>query len=62
MKEQAHSLKGASGYIGAGRIHYACYFIQEAHQINNHRKMLEKYQTLVEAVIEFKLESRRLIA
>lgn len=28
-KNDAHSLKGASGYIGAGHIHYACYFIQE---------------------------------
>jgi len=27
MKDLAHSLKGASGYIGASRLHYACYFI-----------------------------------
>lgn len=27
LKNDAHSLKGASGYIGAGQIHYACYFI-----------------------------------
>jgi HPt (histidine-containing phosphotransfer) domain-containing protein len=27
MKDQAHSLKGASGYIGASRLHYVCYFI-----------------------------------
>jgi len=26
-KEHAHALKGASGYIGASRIHYACYYI-----------------------------------
>ena len=26
-KHQAHSLKGASGYIGASRVHYACYYI-----------------------------------
>jgi len=29
MKNDAHSLKGASGYIAASHIHYACYFIQE---------------------------------
>ena len=29
MKDLAHSLKGASGYIGASRLHYVCYFIQE---------------------------------
>jgi HPt (histidine-containing phosphotransfer) domain-containing protein len=27
MKEDAHSIKGAAGYICASRIHYACYFI-----------------------------------
>jgi len=27
MKHGAHQLKGASGYVGAGRIHYACYHI-----------------------------------
>lgn len=31
MKANAHSLKGACGYVGASRLHYACYFIQEAH-------------------------------
>ena len=29
IKNDAHSLKGASGYVGAGHIHYACYYIQE---------------------------------
>jgi len=32
MNMGAHTLKGSSGYVGAGRIHYACYFIQEAFQ------------------------------
>jgi HPt (histidine-containing phosphotransfer) domain-containing protein len=27
MKTKAHSLKGACGYVGASRLHYACYFI-----------------------------------
>ena len=26
-KIHAHSLKGASGYVGASRLHYVCYFI-----------------------------------
>lgn len=29
FKDLAHGLKGASGYIGASRLHYVCYFIQE---------------------------------
>lgn len=27
--EHAHQLKSPAGYIGASRVHYACYFIQE---------------------------------
>jgi HPt (histidine-containing phosphotransfer) domain-containing protein len=27
IKQKAHSLKGASGYIAAGPVHYCCYFI-----------------------------------
>ena len=27
IKNKAHSLKGASGYVGAGGIHYSCYHI-----------------------------------
>ena len=27
MKGLAHSLKGASGYIGASRLYYVCYYI-----------------------------------
>ena len=34
IKMLAHSLKGASAYIGASRLHYACFFIQ-AHFVNN---------------------------
>jgi HPt (histidine-containing phosphotransfer) domain-containing protein len=33
MKLKAHSLKGACGYVGASRLHYACYFIQEAFEM-----------------------------
>ena len=27
MKDGSHALKGASGYVGAGRVHYCCYHI-----------------------------------
>jgi HPt (histidine-containing phosphotransfer) domain-containing protein len=27
MKALAHSLKGASAYIGASRLHYVCFYI-----------------------------------
>lgn len=27
LKEHAHSIKGAAGYICASHLHYACYFI-----------------------------------
>lgn len=62
MKIKAHSLKGACGYVGASRLHYACYFIQEAFQRGQTHLMLEKYPRLVETVIEFKRYSRKVLA
>jgi HPt (histidine-containing phosphotransfer) domain-containing protein len=58
MKELAHSLKGASAYIGASRIHYCCYYIQEHFVYERYDKMLEYYPSLVEASIEFQKYSR----
>ena len=62
MKDLAHSLKGASGYIGASRLHYVCYFIQEHFVFQRLDKMVEYYPSLVEAAIEFKIYSRQIIA
>jgi HPt (histidine-containing phosphotransfer) domain-containing protein len=61
VKDVAHGLKGASGYIGAGRLHYVCYFIQENFVYNRLEKEIEFYPSLVEAAIEFKTHSRMLI-
>ena len=58
MKELAHGLKGASGYIGASRLHYACYFIQAHYERKKFERQLEYYATLVECAIEFKMYSR----
>ena len=54
MKDGAHTLKSASGYVGAGKIHYACYYIQKAHHENNFTEMQIHYPLIVEASIEFK--------
>jgi HPt (histidine-containing phosphotransfer) domain-containing protein len=62
MKANAHSLKGACGYVGASRLHYSCYYIQEAYLLNQFDKMLEKYPRLVESAIEFKRYSRKILA
>ena len=62
IKAQAHSLKGASSYIGASRLHYMCYFIQHHFVKQEFPEMLVYYPSLVEAAIEFKKESRKLIA
>lgn len=62
IKTAAHSLKGASGYIGASRVHYACFYIQENFVNNNHEEMLDYYPALIEAVVEFKITSRQMLA
>ena len=61
VKEVAHQLKGSSGYVGAGRIHYICYFIQDWYCLQNHPKMLEYYPTLVEAAYEMKVYSKNIL-
>ena len=62
MKSKAHSLKGASGYIGASCLHYSCYHIQDHFMNQNYDKMLDYYPLLIESAIEFKIESRKLLA
>ena len=62
MKGLAHNLKGSAAYVGASRLHYACYFIQEHYVYQNFPKMLDYYPELIEAAIEFKVHSRQLIA
>ena len=62
IKMATRVLKGASGYIGASKIHYACFYILEASKGNDYERMLEYYPFLVEAVIEYKRYSRRVLA
>lgn len=57
-----HTLKGASGYIGAGRIHLACYFMEEAHREKDKLKLQQAYPLLIEISIEFKRYARKFIA
>ena len=62
VKGKAHSLKGASGYIGAGGVHYACYHIQELFLREDYDEMIQYYPSLVEESIKFRIYSRKLIA
>lgn len=59
MKAGAHQLKGASGYVGAGRVHYACYHIQNCFHQDDFEGMVAYYPFLVEYCIEFKRFSRK---
>ena len=61
IKELAHSLKGASGYIGASRVYYHCYFLQLHYVNGDYETMMKYYPGLVEAAVEFKVASRQLI-
>lgn len=62
FRDDAHSLKGASGYICASHLHYACYFIQEHFQDERFKQMMEYYPTLLEAAVEFRVYSRQVLA
>ena len=62
MKQAAHTLKGSSGYVGASKVHYACYYIQDAYNNRNYSGMVHYYPLLVEAAVEYERYSRELIA
>lgn len=62
IKHKAHSLKGASGYIAAGPVHYCCYFIQDNYNNENFDAMMAYYPALVESSIEYIRYSRKIVA
>ena len=62
IKSKAHSLKGASGYIAAGPVHYCCYFIQDNYNSENFDAMMAYYPALVESSIDFIRFSRNIVA
>ena len=54
-------MKGPAGYIGASRLHYACYYLQKAHIENEIEAMVEFYPLIVECAIELRYQLRELI-
>lgn len=54
VKFYAHALKGPAGYIGASRLHYACYYMQKAHIENDIDTMIDFYPLLIECAIELR--------
>ena len=59
MNLGAHTLEGTSGHIGAGKLHYACYYMHKMFKMNDSQGMVHYYPLVVEACIEFKRYSRR---
>ena len=62
VKAGGHQLKGASGYAGAGRVHYTCYQMQHAHIAGDMMKMMAYYPMLVEYTIEMRRFALRYFA
>lgn len=59
FRELAHSLKGSSGYVGAGQIQYDCFYIQDFHYKGQIDQMRERYSRLMENVISFIIYSKQ---
>ena len=62
MYTSSASLRGPCGYVGAGRIQYACYYIETAYKNSDFVAMESYYPLLVEVIIEFKRYSRKYLA
>ena len=54
MNRAVGTIKGVSGVVGAGKVHYACFYIQKAYADGDPSDMVKKYPFLVEAVIDLK--------
>ena len=62
IQQEANILQSTSAAVSAGRLHYACYAIHLAYTQNKLNDMIELFILLVEATIEFKRHSRKVIA
>ena len=62
VSSYAQELKDQSGFVGAGKIHYASYYIEQAHKVKYIVGVKDSYCLLVEATIEFKKFMRELLA
>ena len=62
MKDIVNNLKGGSCYVGASKIHWACCYILYYLDCDDYDMMINYYPSLVEAVLEFKVESRKMLA
>jgi len=54
VKNGVHQLKGASGYVGAGRVHYVCFHMQNLYNSGDYERLGAYYPLLLELSIEFK--------
>ena len=61
FKSAAHNLKAANGYIGAGNIHYDCYYIQGFGQSKNYAGMVSRYNRFIEDSILFLIYVKKFV-
>ena len=61
FKEQAHKLKGASGYVAVGRVFYACFQVQDSFNEGDYVRMYSYYPRIIELVCEFLVECHKLL-
>lgn len=53
LNQSCHALKASAGYIGAGLIHYDCYFMQDFYAKKDYNSMRQRYSRLIENSCEF---------
>ena len=54
LQSSARLLKDSGGYVGACKIHYACYYIEREYHRGDFDSMLQYYPLLVEACMEYR--------
>ena len=54
LSQTAHLVKGASGYVGFGRLHYTCASLRLAYMSDQLHQLPNWYQMFIEKIIEAK--------
>lgn len=60
LASKVEEIKGTAEYLGASRIFYQCHFMIQCCGQNRFPRALDYYQSLVEAIIEWRIFANKL--
>ena len=62
FRDEAHSLKGASSYLAAGKVFCICYKLQQAYDQKQYEEEMSYYPQLIEEIIHLRVTMRKILS